>query len=212
MYGATLFAHEIELDKFVWGDLIRKNENDVCIPLQYDQGPLRIQTPWMKNVFGIQSYSNPGSTTTKYSISLNLKPVNDEVKAFDNAIRNLESEIQASDLGFKSSEFFSSIRAGKPGFPDHIRIKIPANKDTLKMKLFIGTEDKRQDEEDTKPLHKRKINPVPLTTAKEFIKHGKVMRLVIELNPIWSAGGKYGISWKVIRVQVPTPQSALGFR
>lgn len=152
----------------------------------YKNLPLPIESPWMKNVFGINSYKN-SNTKNNYSMSFSLDCSDPEIKAFREFIENLEQKIYEalqSDLP-QEAEWFSTIRPSKKSeFPDTLRLKIKT-----KRKIF-----------DIVYSENEKTMEVPESDTS-FVKHGDTCRFIMELNPLWCINNKVGITWKLVRLQ-----------
>lgn len=186
MSGA-LFPNEIDSTLLRLSEpQVHNDRGDWSADLTYDDLPLQIQTPWLKNVFGVSQYTNSNDRVS-YSLSFELREREPEIAAFREFLDKLDNwfkeQFKKEDI---KGEYFSSIRPSKkPQYPDTLRTKLKVRRGAFECDLMennirvqFGTDN-----------------------AKDKIKHGDRCRMVLQLMPVWSAGGKVGISWKVTSIQ-----------
>lgn len=152
------------------------------IPLTYYGQPLNVQIERSKLVFGLSKYKNPGKEEVRYSIQFSME---------GEANKNMLSLIvDVDDIGKSSHEgegleYFSALRTNynKPEFPPFLRVKVDSDGDKLIMDMY--------DEND------KEYNNPSIALCEELIEHGREAIAIIQLNPIWCVGGKFGVSWKL---------------
>jgi len=165
---------------------VHNERGDWSAALTYDDLPLQIQTPFLTNVFGLSEYKNSNGRVN-YSLSWELRESDPDVNAFKSFLMGLDEWFQDTFKVEKiTGEYFSSIRPSKkPQYPDTLRTKLKIRRDAFdcdfmenNIRIQFGPEN-----------------------AHNKIKRGDKCRLVIQLMPVWSAGGRVGISWKVTSLQ-----------
>ena len=170
-------------------------KDDWSIELFYDGLPLQLQTPWMRNVFGLSCYQNSNGRTN-YSLSWELEP-NGDVQEFATFLDGLDVwfKEQFKEMGV-TLPYFSSVRPcnkfhddGRPRFNPTFRVKLKQRFENFDCTLMDNTiVASRWAVRDT-----------------DRIQRGDMCRLIIELLPVWSAGGKIGTTWKVVTLQKQQP-------
>ncbi len=161
-----------------------RSQDDWCMDLFYNDLPLQLQSPWMKNVWGIKQYSQPNGRAA-YSASFELSQ-DSEVQDFQKFLEDFEGWFKQQLVDFGCNiPFFSSIRQSKnPRYDPTLRVKLKT---------------KHQDF-DCNYLENRVIQRWPLSEAGR-VQHGDMCRCIVQLMPIWCAGGRVGISWKLVCLQ-----------
>lgn len=183
-------------------------EPDYFFPVTYHGKTCHIETPKCLFMFGLEKYRNPGGKFDKYSINLSLREICREaenghnVTNFKYLLENLDLFAQQEIYEDPKFVYFSSVRPNHkdPKKPPVLRIKVPS--DAKRLKITIVREDGKE-------------QYYPLVSDFDAIfKHRNEVKCIIELNPIWYAGGKldidpskakpkkFGISYKLIKIQL----------
>jgi len=180
---------------------------DYFFPVTYNGKTCHIETPKCLFMFGLEKYRNPGGKFDKYSINLSLREICREaenghnVTNFKYLLENIDLFAQQEIYEDPKFNYFSSVRPNlkDPKKPPVLRIKVPS--DAKRLKITIVREDGKE-------------QYYPLVTEFEAIfKHRNEVKCIIEVNPIWYAGGnikdlhhlepkKFGISYKLIKIQL----------
>ena len=179
-----------------------------------NSGKLRIQTPVMYVPYGIgEGFEDKNAkvevskTGKKYDITLSFKGSEEnpkiemflkkikeiEAKIIDDAFENREPWFKDDYDGQKTfvSRMFSPIvkvdkdkQTGKVvgKYPPTIRFKLPFNTETNKFNFDSFSMDG---------------SPLDLVDYITRLKAGKA-QLIVELNSLWFAAGKFGCTWKLI--------------
>ncbi len=158
--------------------------DDWSMDLFYDDLPLQIQTPWMTNVFGLSKYDQPHSGRTAYSMSFELSK-DSEVADFHRFLADFEGwfQTQLKEMGIVLP-FFSSIRQPKnPQYNPTLRVKLKTKFENFDVAVW---ENRLR---------------VKWPIGEERVRHGEKARLILQLMPIWCAGGRVGTSWKLTGLQ-----------
>ncbi len=183
-------------------------DSDYFFPVTYNGKTCHIETPKCLFMFGLEKYRNPGGKFDKYSINLSLREICREAENGHN-VTNFRYLLENMDL-FAQQEiyddpkfvYFSSVRPNHKDAkkPPVLRIKVPS--DSKRLKITIVREDGK---EQYYPL---------VAEFDAMFKHRNEVKCIIEVNPIWYAGGKvdmdpsklkpkkFGISYKLIKIQL----------
>lgn len=166
--------------------------NDFFFPVTFQGSRCRIQTPELLVMFGLTTHCNPDSGTNpipKYSLHLSLKPVNEDIVIFREWLAKMDEFAMGYKLG--NEQYWSSVRPAQDAKKsDLLRLKMPLTNNHKRLILDII---------DTKG----RIHTLPtIQTFKELVKHGCKVKCIIEVNPIWYAGKKYGISYRILKLAI----------
>lgn len=165
---------------------VHNDKGDWSAMLTYDDLPLQIQTPWLVNVFGVSEYRNSNSKIS-YSMSFELRTNDPSCVAFRKFLEKLDNWfIEQFKKEKIKGNYFSSIRPSKkPQYPDTLRTKLKVRKWSFDCDYMENNV---------------RVQFTP-ENGRDKIKQGDRCRLVLQLMPVWSAGGRVGISWKVTSLQ-----------
>lgn len=197
------FVHEIfeNMDDFHVGERQPRGQHDSFVPVTYKGKRCRIQSPTVTVMFGLTKYNTPGDPNTKYSLHISLKNLDKEVKEFADFMYLMDDFAKEFQIN-NTHRFWSSIRENNKN-PKHkspvLRLKINASQGRLLLDI-----------EDTDGTKKS------LPTEAEFdhlIKHHCTVKVIFEINPLWYAGNKFGISYRLLNILVLSrPQPRVQFR
>lgn len=167
------------------------SKDDWSMEVFYDGLPLQLQTPWMRNVFGLTSYTNQGGRTS-YSLSWELEKQGD-VMEFTKFLLELDNWFKKflEEEGV-SLPYHSSVRpcnkfdeTGQPRYNDTFRVKLKQKFDNFACTLMDNN---------------LVVARWPVQDESR-IQRSDVCRMIIELLPVWCAGGRVGTTWKVATIQ-----------
>jgi len=163
------------------------------------------QLPEMSSPFGMSHWENENGTT-KYWIDLSFRDIEDRIplQVFKKLIEDIDEKVIQHAFD-NSNEFFkkkySSIEVVRALFTNSIRY--PKDKETGEIitkwpPTFKITLPQRDGEFSFEAYDKKK-NSVNL---KEISTKGSKMTTLIQCGGIWIAGGKFGITWRAVQIQV----------
>lgn len=182
--------------------------NDFFFPVTFKNKVCHIETPKCLFMFKLEKYRNPEGQFDKYSINLSMREICREaenghnVTNFKYLLENLDLFAYQGNFDDSRFKFTSSIL---PNFknlnkPPVLRVKVPS--DGKRLKITIVREDGKE-------------TYYPLASEfEEMFKHRNEVKCIIEVNPIWYAGGKqdpdpakckpkkFGISYKLVKIQL----------
>lgn len=173
-----------------------------------DGRPLILQTPYMPLPFGVGMYEPTDGGQTKYSLDLSfreeennpaVKHLLDLLSKFDDKLLNdgLKNSLAWFKTKHSSKEVIKALFAPqvrysidretgevneqyKPTF----KVKVPYSNDRCNVEVF--------DEE---------TNRMEFTHLDEVVAKGSSVRALLSCSGVWFAGGKFGVSWRVLHLQ-----------
>ena len=155
----------------------KERKGGYSINVQYKENNLRIQTPYLTNVFGTQTYSNPGTDNKSYSLSWRLGENEEEFSEF---MINVDKHIRKLCGAIEDIEYFSPIRPSKNNkYAPTLRTKIREYRGKFDCK-FVNEEEEEEG---------------------VYMEHGQSARLILDLMPIWKAGSRIGSSWRIVAME-----------
>jgi len=163
------------------------------------------QLPEMSSPFGMSQWENDNGST-KYWIDLSFRDIQDRIplQVFKKLIEDIDEKIIMHAFE-NSNEFFkkkyTNIEVVRALFSPSIRY--PKDKETGEIitkwpPTYKITLPQRNGEFSFEAYDKKK-NSVNL---KEISTKGSKMTSLVQCGGIWVAGGKFGITWRAIQVQV----------
>lgn len=192
---SVYFPYELmyDIDDFDIGPRVTKG-NDYYHSVTYRKERIRLQTPPMVAMFGLKKYFIPGDNNPKYSLNLSLKETSQEITEFGEFVRKLDKFVQK--LKGTKGTYCSSIT------DDDAKLKDPSSTHSplLRVKIHVCRKDR---------LLVDVISPngdvIALPDEETFRKLVPArcnVKCIIEVNPVWFAGNKFGISFRVLKLQV----------
>jgi len=185
---------------------------------------LRLSTPLMLT-WGASDFvdQSTGKGNGKFEMSLQFPSEEyktEDTTAFLRNMQALENKIKSDALA-NSKEWFGKVHKNAEvvealytpmlkytkdkatGEPDltrspTLRVKLPMWEGTWRCEVY---------DEDGESLFPKLSNPG--LTPIEFIQKGTQVASLIQCGGIWFANGKFGVTWKLIQVQVQKPKASL---
>ena len=182
------------LELFKIGAAISISQSDYYVPLLYDGLRLRIQTPVLYVPFPIQTYRNKGSSIEKYSLQLSLQSHTPDTKEFKTFVQSIDT-VAMSLVPLPPESYFSPIRYSytNPQLPPIMRIKIPADKETLLVDCYADGIS---------------ISEPKVQTLRDLLSTHCSVKCILELSNIWVVPEKFGVSWKLVQISVYEHQTS----
>jgi hypothetical protein len=178
--------------------VIRKN--DAYLPVLFKEKKCILETPVSVCLFGLETYQNPDRHIKKYSINFSVKTEgNKEMEQFVLAINQLDKFVQQYQV-LEKEKFQPSIQIQRRNKSPTMRIKIPSFKKQLNIAI-----------EPPDPI----VDEIKFPSIDEFnayVRFDTRVNLILMVNNIWRAAGKYGISYKLTRVKVHEDPTDIQFR
>lgn len=196
------YAKEIDISNIEYSDVKSYGDHANIVYLQYEEGPIILQTPFMKMPYGMNNYKQDNGKS-KYSLQLSFgnnesdkmnefksllekideKVINDGVK---NSTKWLKRKIKSADAA--QALFTGSIKVstenGEPTdkYPPTFKVNVQVYNDQAKFNSYN--------------TNKEVINSNDLLANENPLK-GQNARAIVKLGGIWLAGGKFGIIWNL---------------
>lgn len=200
------FPNEItaNINNLTVGKIHQYQNTDYSLNIKYLNKKIKIQTPVTKAMFGLSSYCHPGSHIPKYNIDLLLSMDNEEQRSFVEFVKSMDQYVLNLPIFKDTKQKYSSpIRYSyrNPNLTPVLRVKINDNGEKLLMELFNDSGD--QPTEIVQPT---------IEEVRNLITHGTNVRCIIEINPVWHAGNKFGISYKLLQIEIVPQIKVYKFR
>lgn len=203
------------VDNISYGSVKTNDNGGKSIYLSYNGSPIILQTPEMYSPFGKQRWDNEKTGLCKYTIDLSFKDINnrpilktffDKITEMDNKLINdgfnnqfewlkkkgvsidTIKELYTSMIKYPTDKVTGEIT---DKYPPTFKLTIPFRDDSFLCEVY---DDKR---------NLIDLNSVETKAAK--------ITAIIQCTGIWSAGGKYGCSWKCVQLKIRSPQTIRGF-
>lgn len=202
-HPTVLLPEEIlsDIDHLKILNTIKINEHDYCNPIVLKGSKVYMQTPILKSMFGLYPYHTPGQVRRKWSIHVSLTNQNDAQNMFLQTLQAIDvwAEKQCTP---EDCKFHSPIRYNykNTNLPPVFRIKI---NNTLQYEDYLNCDIFQNGEIITDPA---------VDEFSALVTHNTLVRCVLELNPIWCAGKKYGTSYRLVQIELPSPSAKSMFR
>lgn len=185
LYPAEICLHDLELGE--------KNDHvngDFSRPIYHCGEPLVVQLSSCIDLFGVLDYHNPSgqAQSVKYSTGICLSSSNPVIKNFVRILESLESMVEDE---FKQDgwEFVSTIKVNRKG-EKHLRVKLPFKYNAMQFEIYNNKQKTWMD----------------INKLKRELTHGRTIDVILQLNPVWNSGKKYGISWKLCAIDFQSKQ------
>ena len=216
---SIILANDVNLDKFEISSLKTLQNGGKMAFLNYNSGRLTTQLPRkMRLPFGISEYTSEETGNTKYWINvtldkrekvLNFKKLIEDVDNYviDHAFKNSKQWFKGTQ--YKTREilealYTSNIKYSKDKetgeindkYDPTLKINIPQRDGEFNISIF----DKNANE----------ISRNDIDNLKNLFK-GSEASVIMECGGIWVAGSKFGVTWKVVQLQVFPKESINGF-
>lgn len=156
--------------------------------IKYNKQPFKIETPNIKCMFGISTYTPHQGGRKSHSINLRLDPL--ATVDFCNLMDDIDKCVRKTQEGTTYWSFIKEPKSGV-GFK-HMRVKIRTKQDGTMLLKFIDKDGK--------------IYPNPqFEDIEGKLSHGDTIKATIRLCSIWRRGDQeysYGCSWDVSKIVV----------
>ena len=173
-----------------------------------DQKKLTMQTPLVSAPFGLSTYTDEKTGITKYSIDMSFKGMDSDpkIQTFHDKMAELDNHIL--ELAEKNSKEWLGKKMSKEVVEALYRPVVKQAKDpekyapTMKMKITNGRNGEMNVEAYDSTRNKMDM--------KELTQ-GSRIRCLIECSSIWFVNKQFGVSWRLVQVEVHKPDKISGF-
>lgn len=219
----TILAKNIDVSKFKYSDVKTLSNGSKTIYINYGGDKLTIQTPFMSLPYGVGDWNNADAEKKKddagkkYDLHLSFRDFEDnpKLKVLLEKMKEIETKLKEDAFNNRLTWFnddfddskslvdrlFTPIlkydkdkKTGKivGKYPPTLKVKLPY--DNKVDDFAFECADMNGDDLDFKGI---------MTKLK-----GAKARLIIQLSGIWMAGGKYGVTWKVVKGTFDMPSKS----
>lgn len=205
-----------------YGEVKTNSRGGKSIPISYNSGPFRIQFPLML-CWGTNERVNEESGALSYDLALQFNSGATSQRRFLDNMKEFEEKVKR-DAVSNSKKWFGKSKMS-PEVVDALMysiLKYPKLKDgsgepdygrdpTLKLKIPFWENKFNVEIYDMsgKPLYLPQMES-PEKTPVELIPKGSHIKGVLQCNGLWFAGGKFGITWKLLQCQARMPARLVG--
>lgn len=179
------------------------NSPAAIVYLNYGTGKLRVQAPRMAVPFDSGDFQGNG----KYKLNLDFRTraTNPKVAAYYDMLRAIDDYV--IDQGVKNSANWLGLRGVSREtvsalYTKSIRIgKDKEGKDRSPIQSVAIKKNYKTDSFDTM-LYDDQNRKIEGVTPMEVLRRGAEVTCILDATSIWVAGGKFGISWKLVQARV----------
>ena len=193
------------------------------IYLNYNGGPLFVQTPEMTIPYDSGTYYSDNDTSGKYAIKASMEGHKDnpQMKAFHDMLETMdqtimESGIENSLAWFKKKSLTPEI--AKELYTPMVKVSIdsetgePNGKWAPTFAFKIVKRDGKVQcdcyDSDKKEVNLEGENSVDLST---MFKKGTKVKMILKCNGLWIASGKFGCTWRAEQIKINSPIEYSGY-
>lgn len=217
--SSPIAPKDINVNNFKYSEVKTLASGAKSVYINYGTGKLRIQTPVMFLPYGVSEggFEDKNSKVEKkiekkdkkFDLTLSFKgqDENPKIETFLNKLKDIETKI-INDAFDNREPWFKDDFDGNRAFVSRLFspiIKIDKDKNTGKLIgkypptiRFKLPYDNENDKFNFNSLNMDGDNePIDFAEIAGKLKSGRA-QLIVELNSIWFAGGKFGCTWKVI--------------
>jgi hypothetical protein len=218
--SSPILPKSINVNNFKYSEVKILASGAKSVYINYGTGKLRIQTPVMFLPYGVNEggfedknakvdikKNGDKKADKKYDLTLSFKghEENPKIEAFLSKLRDIENKIIDDAFEYRQSWFKDDFDDNKAFVARLFSPIIKIDKDkntgkvvgkyppTIRFKLPYDNENDRFSFNSFN-MNGETINLLDIITK---LKSGKA-QLIVELNSIWFAGGKFGCTWKLI--------------
>ena len=206
-HDSIILANEFDSAHLEYGEVKRLDNGGKVIYVNYNKRPLLLQTPECYAPFGLSCFQGEDGKPDAYSIDLSFRDMstrdclkhlhammssiddNNKTAAQQNAMAWMRKKSMSDELvGELYTPIIKRAKDKETGdftdkFPATFKIKVPSAKDgTFRCSAFDSSHN-------------------PLDIKNTNLKGAKIKALV-QCTGIWVAGAKFGMSWKLVQMQV----------
>lgn len=210
MSNPTRLPAEITVSKLEFLPLKTLDNGGKSVNLRYEGRNLIVETPSLSLPYGMNEYDKAGPDAIKYSVNVSMRGAEDNEK-----IREFQTFLEEFDERMIDACMENASKWFKMANPNRDVLKAlytpllkysmdadgnpkpypPTFKISLRKKKDGSFEPKFSDAEG---------NDVPAdpVTLKQLLSKHTMITSIIECTGVWFAGGKFGTTWKAVRIRV----------
>lgn len=222
---------DFNIENLYYGELQarKKDTMNFSVQLLYNGFPLRLKTPRMKCIWGINEYKHPDTPEkTNYSFNISFHSEDEEVQKFLEIINAIDGNVQSTfneQIDEAGNNFFiaqARRSKGNPNMAPFLRLKIVGKSKRLSVCII------KKNEQGT---GKEEISYPSIDELKQYLYNGAENSYCIELGNFWrivnrkpiieSDGtfnnqfeleGKFGVSWNIVCIDTTVSNNLMGVK
>ena len=217
MAPTIVLPREFDIANVTFSDVRTLENGGKLAYVSYNGAPLVVQTPQMSAPFGMSMWDNDGKAAPKYSLDLSFKGLDasPKLQAFYDMLEHLDNRLV--DHGYDNQNtWFKGKKYGSREIVEALYtpvIKFAKDRDTGErtdkypptVKLSVPFRDGNFSC-DVFDSQRRQLDLNAVETK------GAAVTAIVQCTGVWFAGGKFGISWRVIQAKIsPNDMSFSGF-
>lgn len=193
------------------------------IYLNYEGGPLFVQTPEMTIPYDSGTYYSDNDSSGKYAIKASMEGhlSNPAMKSFHDMLQSMDEKVMQSGIEnslawFKKKTLSEDI--AKELYTSMVKVSVdsetgePNGKWAPTFAFKIVKRDGKVQcdcyDADKKELTLEGENSVNL---ESMFKKGTKVKMILKCNGLWIASGKFGCTWRAEQVKINTPVEYSGY-
>lgn len=207
MAPQVVLPRDFDIKNVSFSDVKVLDNGGKIVYVSYNRAPLIVQTPTMSAPFGMSRWDGDGGAANKYTLDLSFKGMDasPSMRAFHDLLENLDSRMV--DDGFANQQtwfkgkkynsreivealytplikFAKDKRTGErtDAYPPTFKATVPFKEGAFLCDVFDADR-----------------NPADLGAMDT---KGARVTAIIQCTGVWFAGGKFGVSWKVVQMKV----------
>ena len=193
----------IDVSKLTFSEPKKYGDVAKIVYVNHDNSPIVLQLPKMKSPYGLSVYDD--GERCKYSLDLSFGSSDPKVAELKDLLEKIDEKVLTEGSDNKSLEWFKkknqSVEVTRALYTSPIKVATengePTDKYPPTFKLKVANYDGK-----FKALcfNEKKEQ---LTDLADAISKGMMLRSIVKLTGVWLAGGKCGLTWELMQVQVP---------
>jgi len=179
------------------------NSPAAIVYLNYGAGKLRVQAPRMPIPFDSGDFQGNGKF--KLNLDFRSRATNSKVQAYHDMLRAIDDYV--IDQGVKNSANWLGLRGVSREtvsalYTKSLRVsKDKDGKDRSPVQSVAIKKNYKTDAFDA-VLYDDQNRKIEGVTPMEVLRRGAEVTCILDATSIWVAGGKFGISWKLVQARV----------
>jgi len=180
-----------------------KDSQQPHIPITYNNSQLLLQTPTMPMPFGLGMYIPEGSKTGEKNIDLSFNSPSDEVRAFKEKLMTMDALVR--DAALQNSEALFGKKKSIEVLEDNQYTIVKE----AKQKEYGYSMKVKWPKLETPTFWAKTATGDFLQKEESYCTGGSTGQVIMELRPIYSVNGKFGVKWLINQVLVETVPATL---
>lgn len=217
----TLLPKNVDVSKFKYSEVKTLSNGSKTVYINYGGDKLTLQTPIMSLPYGIGDWNGKEDKKKdegkKYDLHLSFRgwDENPKLKVLLDKMKDIENKLKEDAFNNRLT-WFRDDYDGSKALVDRLFtpiVKYDKDKDTGKvvgkypptLKVKLPYDNKVDDF--TFECTDMDGNDIDFKSVMTKLKGAKA-RLIIQLSGVWMAGGKYGVTWKVLKGTFDMPSKS----